>query len=179
VDGDTRRELVRLAALACRGVERVVTDAAVASITPEPVDVLRLAQDVVAAAVLRGGNVELVPAVPVPTVMGDPARLRQALDNLVGNALVHGTSGNAVTVRVAFDDELRISVSDSGPGIDSDQLERIFEVGVRLTPDASSGSGLGLALARAIAESHGGTVTVRSAVGAGTTFTLSLPLGTD
>lgn len=176
VDADARRELVRLAALACRGVERVVTDAAVASILLEPLDVVSLARDVVAAAVLRGGRVELV-ATRVPTVQGDPLRLRQALDNLVGNAIVHGSPGGVV-VGVAADDEVvRISIRDTGQGIAPDQLERIFDVGVRLDPDAAPGSGFGLALARAIAEGHGGDLTVTSSVGIGTTFTIALPPG--
>ena len=178
IDSEVRRELVRLAALACRGIERVVTDVAVASIRLEPLDAVGLAEDVVSSAALRGGGVELV-AERVPTVLGDPARLRQALDNLVGNAVVHGGADGTVVVAVGADDSIRISVTDAGPGIEQEQLERIFDVGVRLDPEANAGSGLGLAVARAIVEGHGGTLTVTSSVGVGTTFTISLPIVDD
>jgi signal transduction histidine kinase len=176
VDDGVRRELVRLATLACHGIERIVTDAAVVSIRLEPVDMGALVADVVAAAVLRGGRVELNSPSDLPLVECDPSRVRQALDNLIVNALVHGRPDRSVSVRVAANDVLRIEIADRGPGIEPDQLERIFEIGVRLDPGSAPGAGLGLALARAIAEGHGGTLTVVSAPGAGTTFTLSLPL---
>lgn len=176
LDSGVRRDLVHLAILACRGVERVVTDAAVASIRLEPVDAVTLVEDVVNSAVLRGGRVELA-ASSVPIVRGDPSRLRQAVGNLVENAVVHGGTDGVVVVGVRADNALRISVTDTGPGVAQDQLERIFDVGVRLDPDATSGSGLGLAVARAIVDAHGGTLTVTSSAGVGTTFTVALPLG--
>ena len=66
-------------------------------------------------------------------------------------------------------------MSDTGAGISADQLERIFDIGVRLDPELP-GTGLGLALARAIVEGHGGTLTAASVPDRGTTFTISLPL---
>jgi signal transduction histidine kinase len=174
LEGDARRSLIKLVALACRGIERIVTDASVASIHVEPVDVVDLVRDLVAAARLRGAVVELRVGQDLPSVQADPARLRQALDNLIVNALVHG-AGEPVVVAVAADAMVRIAVSDTGPGIPPDELERIFEPRIRLDPDGSEGAGLGLALGRAIAEGHGGSLTVTSAPGAGATFTLSLP----
>jgi two-component system, OmpR family, sensor kinase len=175
LEGDARRSLVKLVTLACRGIERIVTDAAVASIQLEPVDVVGLVRDVVAAARLRGAAVELRIENDLLPVQADPSRLSQALDNLLVNALVHGGSDDPVLVAVAADTMVRITVSDTGPGIARDELERIFEARVRLDPDASEGAGLGLALGRAIAEGHGGSLTVSSSRGAGATFTLSLP----
>lgn len=175
-DAATRRELVRLVALACRSVERIVTDVAVVSIRVETIDPLWLVRDVVTAARLRGVGVELTAPPRLPLVDVDSARVRQALDNLIVNAAVHGDSDGVVAVRARTDGMLRIDVSDTGRGIAPDELERIFDIGVRLAPDSSSGSGIGLALARAIAEGHGGTLTVASEAGVGTTFTLSLPL---
>jgi signal transduction histidine kinase len=175
LEGDARRSLVKLVTLACRGIERIVNDAAVASIHLEPVDVVGLVRDVVAAARLRGAVVELRIEHDLPPVQADPSRLRQALDNLLVNALVHGGSDDPVLVAVAADTMVRITVSDTGSGIPRDELERIFEARVRLDPNASEGAGLGLALGRAIAEGHGGSLTVSSSPGAGATFTLSLP----
>jgi signal transduction histidine kinase len=175
VEHDGRETLIRLVVTACSGIERIVTDVAVASIRFEPVDPLALVEDVVAAARVRGAVVDLAVPTDVPAVSGDPSRLRQALDNLIANALVHGTSDKPVSVSVTADTGVRIAFSYTGAGIDSTNLERIFQPRVRLAPETSSGTGLGLALARAIAEGHGGSLTVASSVGAGATFTLSLP----
>jgi signal transduction histidine kinase len=177
VDREGRKTLIRLVVLACTGIERIVTDAAAASIRFERVDPLPLVADVVAAATIRGAAVELTTAADVPSILGDPSRLRQALDNLIANALMHGSSDEPVSVGVTTDTMVRIAVSDTGSGIAPDDLDRIFEPHVRLEPDASPGRGLGLALARSIAEAHGGSLAVASTVGLGTTFTVSLPVG--
>jgi two-component system, OmpR family, sensor histidine kinase BaeS len=170
-----RLELVRLSISACRGIERLVADVTVASIQTEPVDSERLVRDSVSAASLRGVLVEASLAPDLPVIEGDPARLRQVLDNLISNAVRHGPPSGVVLVRVVSDEMLRISVSDTGDGIPLEQQERIFDAGVRLDP-RSPGMGLGLTLARAIAEGHGGSLTVTSAPGEGATFTLALPL---
>ena len=175
LDGEARRSLVRLVTLACRGIERIVADAAVASIRLESIDPVGLVRDVVAAAKLRGGTVELTAEPDSPRVDADPPRLQQALDNLIGNALLHG-GGQSVSVVVRADSMLRIEVTDTGAGIPPDELERIFEPRARLDPASSEGSGLGLALARAIAEGHGGSLSATSSPGMGATFTLALPL---
>jgi two-component system sensor histidine kinase BaeS len=108
--------------------------------------------------------------------MADPLRLRQALDNLMTNALTHAGSGGDVVVSGGLSETLvLVSVSDSGAGVPLADQERIFEAGVRL--DAGrAGSGLGLVIARAIAEAHGGRLTVRSTPGEGATFTIALPV---
>ena len=83
-------------------------------------------------------------------VDGDPVRLRQVVDNLIANAVVHGGSSDVTVHASRSEAAVHIVVSDAGPGIPTDQLDRIFDAGVRLGADAP-GSGLGLALARAIA----------------------------
>jgi signal transduction histidine kinase len=175
LDRAGRLELVRLSLAACRGVERIVTDLAVASIHTEQVDAGVLVQQAVSVARLRGALVEADLPPDLPSIEGDPSRLRQVLDNLISNAVRHGSPSEVVHVRAQVNGMLRISVSDSGDGISLEHQERIFDVGVRLDPSLP-GVGLGLALARAIAEGHGGSLTVRSAPGEGTTFTLALPL---
>lgn len=174
-DVDTRREFVRLVTLACRGVERVVADVAVASIRFEPIDPEQLVRDVVAGAVVRGADVELTVVGELPAIDADPFRLRQALDNLIANALVHGPAEGPVSIRAEAASAVLISVTDCGTGIAAEELDRIFDVGVRLDP-ASRGSGFGLPLARAIVDGHDGSLTVTSSPDEGTTFTIALPL---
>ena len=121
------RPLVELALAASRGIERIVTDAAVASVRREPVDVGRLVDETVAAAVLGGGNVRAEMAAGLPLLDADPLRLRQALDNLVTNALVHSGSAEVVVVRARRDEaSIVISVVDAGAGVPLAEQERIF-----------------------------------------------------
>lgn len=112
-------------------------------------------------------------------IVGDPDRLRQALENLLANAVKHSPDGKVVIVttqlvtRADGEEWAAITVSDRGPGISADLLPRIFE---RYVTDAnSSGLGLGLYLTRQIAEAHGGTLTVSSVLGRGTRFELTFP----
>ena len=97
------------------------------------------------------------------------------MKHLVGNALEHGAP--PITVAVATDGELvHVSVSDCGQGIGPQPLPRVFDRFYKADRARSAGgSGLGLAIARENARLHGGDITVASQVGAGTTFTLSLP----
>lgn len=174
-DDSMRRELVRLALAASRGIERIVMDLAVASVRLEPVDVGALVRDAVAAFVVRGDNVVLEGDVAMLLVHGDPVRLRQVLDNLIGNALAHGSAGTPVVVRAnPLGEDVAIAVSDTGPGIPHDALDGIFDLGVRLDAGAT-GSGLGLTLSRSIVRAHGGELDVESAPGEGSTFTIVLP----
>lgn len=176
VEPSARRELANLVVSACRGIQRVVTDAAVASVRLEEVDPGRLVRETAATAALGGALVRAQAGPDLPLLEADPLRLRQALDNLVSNALTHSGSDAEVVVRAAADGGwVLLSVSDSGDGIPSDEQHRIFDPGVRLDI-GRPGSGLGLAVARAIAEAHGGTLTVESAPGEGATFTMTLPL---
>jgi signal transduction histidine kinase len=174
-DTGSLRELVRLSVEACRGVERIVGDAALGSVRLEPIDAGRLVKDAVAAAALAGAHVRVTVGADLPAIDSDPLRMRQVLDNLISNALVHSFSDEDVLVGVrAEDTEVLISVSNTGAGIPFEEHSRIFDTGVRLD-ESRPGSGLGLAVARAIVEAHHGTLTVKSAPGEGATFTITLP----
>jgi len=113
------------------------------------------------------------------TLQADPDRLTQVLQNLVRNAVAHTEPGDRVTVLArAHDGQLDISISDTGPGIPPDQLERVFERFHRIDGSRSrndGGSGLGLAIARAIIEAHGGRIRAESAPGHGATLQIELP----
>ncbi|QNG52209.1 response regulator [Pseudonocardia petroleophila] len=121
-------------------------------------------------------GIELVcavdPDVP-PAVLGDPTRLRQILVNLVGNAVKFTARGEVVVTVAAEPDGLSVEVTDTGPGIPADRLDRLFrsfsQVDVSTTR-RHGGTGLGLAISRRLAELMGGRVWVRSEVGRGTTF---------
>lgn len=171
-----RTELVRLALAACRGIERIVADVAITSLRVESVDLGTLIADVVVTARLRGAVVETDVAADLPPLEADPARLRQALDNLLTNAVAHGRGVGIVVSAAAEGAVVKISVEDGGPGIRSGELDSIFDPGVRLDR-ATPGSGLGLAITRDVVEAHGGRLGVVSSEGHGTTFTIELPEG--
>ena len=171
---NARPELVRLAIAAARSIERILSDAAVASIRAEKLDVGMLVREIVAAHALRGSDV-VAEADGDLSVMGDSVRLRQALDNLVVNAIAYGGHGRVTVTACRAARMVCITVSDTGSGISEDDRSRIFEPGVRLATDVP-GTGLGLSLARAIAVAHGGSLEADPAPPAGgTTFTLMLP----
>lgn len=107
-------------------------------------------------------------------LVGDRKALGGALTNLMDNAIQATGAGGSVSVHVLREgDNVRFSVSDTGPGIDPKQCERLFEP---FFTTRAEGTGLGLAIARGVARGHGGDIAVESAVGQGATFTLSLPL---
>jgi signal transduction histidine kinase len=114
----------------------------------------------------------------IPPVPGDPDKLERALANLVGNA-VKFTEKGLVEVRLsAAGGRVEASVSDTGPGIPPEAMEKLFSKFFRLRRPGEKleGTGLGLAIAKGFTEAHGGSLSVQSAVGRGTTFTMSLPL---
>jgi two-component system sensor histidine kinase BaeS len=173
---DERRELAALAVAACRSIDRVVTDLAPTSVRFEAVDAGRLVRESVAAAAIAGESVRAEVMPGLPAISADPVRLRQALDNLVENALVHGGRHGDVVVRATLEGgDVALVVEDSGPGIRAEDHARIFEAGVRLATERP-GTGLGLAIARGVAGAHGGTLDVGSTPGGGATFTLRIPV---
>lgn len=114
-----------------------------------------------------------------PQVDADPVRLRQVVGNLVANAVRHTPSGGHVTISArATDTEVVVSVTDTGSGINADDLPRVFDRFWRAEKSRSrqtGGSGLGLAIVRQLIEAHGGTVTATSTPSQGSIFTLRLP----
>lgn len=113
-------------------------------------------------------------------VLGDEQRLRQAVANLLHNALEHTPANTPVEVGVRVEGDWAVlTVTDHGPGIPAEHLPRIFERFYRADPSRtreSGGMGLGLAIVASIAEAHGGSARAASEMGVGTTFTIELPL---
>jgi two-component system, OmpR family, sensor histidine kinase BaeS len=112
-------------------------------------------------------------------LFADPLRLRQAVGNLVSNAVRHTQPGGKVTLRSRRTGEtVLIEVADTGSGIGPEDLPRVFDRFWRAEQSRSrrtGGSGLGLAIVRQLVEAHDGEVTVTSTLGAGTVFALHLP----
>ncbi|AFM24574.1 HAMP domain-containing sensor histidine kinase [Desulfomonile tiedjei] len=119
-------------------------------------------------------NIELPEG--LPEVLADPARVPHVFSNLLANALKYTHPGGRITVSAITDEEfVRFSVADTGRGIPAQYHENIFEQFFRAPIDATkTGIGLGLSIAKEIVEAHGGTISVNSSEGEGSTFTFSL-----
>jgi two-component system, OmpR family, phosphate regulon sensor histidine kinase PhoR len=142
-----------------------------------------VAERVVAHHLPRAGmkRIALACASGMPTVRADRRALEHVLGNLIDNALKYCAEGATVRVGAARENgRVRISVSDDGPGIAPQHLERIFERFYRVDPGRSrelGGTGLGLAIVKHLVEAMGGTAAVESRVGAGSTFSFTLLAG--
>jgi signal transduction histidine kinase len=151
------------------------------SLRVQPVDVVRLVREVAVTATTPDNDVHYRGPEEL-LLFVDPDRLRQALANLVANALKHSPEGLPVVVEVAKQPRtdgnwVILSVTDQGPGVAPQVLPHLFERFTR--GPASKGLGLGLYLAREIAQAHGGTLEVQSTPGKGARFELALPLFED
>jgi signal transduction histidine kinase len=153
------------------------------TLEPGEVDVGALAAAAVesakAAAARKGLTLTYDANPDLALLRGDGLRLTQLLDNLISNALKFTNSGGEVRIAVTRDQEAaRIAVSDSGVGIPADELPQLFQRFFRASTAsaaAAPGTGIGLTIVQKIAEAHGGTVSVESAAGIGTTFSVQLP----
>jgi two-component system OmpR family sensor kinase len=149
----------------------------------EPVDMLSLATDAVVDAQAlqpeRTINLGVDPGAVPPVVLGDEARLRQVLANLMTNALVHTPSTSPIEVHIAARDrKLELTVRDAGPGMDAESAAKVFDRFYRADHGRvrdHGGSGLGLAIVKSLIEAQGGTVTCVSSVDEGSTFVVMLP----
>jgi signal transduction histidine kinase len=150
----------------------------------EPIDMAQLVSLSVAdfqATAQKGGLALVAEIAPgLQPISGDSMAWRRVLDNLVGNACKFTAAGGRVTVRLWQGAEgTHLQVADTGIGIAPEHLGRIFERFYQVDGTSTrryGGIGLGLALVKEITEAHGGQVTVESQVGAGTTFTILLPM---
>lgn len=147
------------------------------------VDILEVALAVVtsARAAYPGRSIKVnTQTSSIPIVRGDASRLHRVLLNLVSNALIHGGKEAEVQLWISEDDgQVVIEVEDNGRGMSEEDAAHIFERFYRADSSrsrASGGSGLGLAITRTLVEQHGGTITVDSQEGVGSTFTVRLPL---
>lgn len=151
--------------------------------SPAPVDVAAAAREVVSSyddeARAKELRIQTLIAGDAATVSADPMALRQALGNLVENAVRYTPQGGEITVFARRDDGgVALGVRDTGMGIPPEHLPRIFERFYRVDAArsrAAGGTGLGLAIVKHLVEAHGGRVQADSAPGRGTTVTLHFP----
>lgn len=167
-----------------RVLDLSVIEAGKLPMTQVPTELPRLLEDCVAGhqqrAEEKGISLSLVGSPDVPALHGDPVRIRQVLDNLVGNALKYTHSGGRVTVGcVRRETDVVVNVSDTGQGLGPEDLRQVFRSFKRLSATPTGGessTGLGLAIAKGIVEAHGGRIWVASQRGVGSTFSFSLPI---
>lgn len=153
-------------------------------VTPKPVDAERLVHDMVLlhrqSAAAKGLEItaQVEPAAARGAVMADSARLRQILNNLVGNAVKYTLRGR-IEVRASLiaADRIRFEVADTGPGLNAAELDQAFEPFTRVSRTGAGipGAGLGLSLSRSLAILMQGQLSAESAPGVGSRFVLELP----
>src|SRR5438045_421249 len=128
----------------------------------------------------HGIKLALDVAPELDTIVADERKLKQVVVNLLANAVKFTPDGGTVSLRAARENgEVRLSVHDTGIGIAPEDQERIFEEfqqATHQTEKSREGTGLGLSLSKRMVELHGGTISVDSAPGKGSTFTVELPL---
>ena len=180
--GSMLEEADRLALLVDRLLMLSRADTGQAKLSMDVVDIGALAEEVAeqlgVLAEEKGQSIQ-VHFDPVPHWVGDRVVLRQALLNLVDNAIKYTPAGGSIEVRVAHTDSgTTIDVSDTGPGIPEELQSRIFDRFYRVDRARSrenGGTGLGLAIAKWAVEVNGGQLTLESANGAGSRFRITLP----
>jgi signal transduction histidine kinase len=174
--------VARLSTLIDHVLDLTQSQAGALPLERRPVELRRIAREAVKGveAAARDKSIELEVALEkgLGSVSGDSRRIRQVLDNLLGNAMRFTPPGGRVLLRGGGDDDTaRLVISDNGPGMTAKEQARAFDRFSRSTVEGERGSslGLGLPLARQFVEAHGGTLTLSAEPGQGTTVTVELP----
>ena len=173
-----RQSAMRLANLANDTLALSRVEQGELNLEADPVNVAEIVADTV-EALSPERSIELTVTAKDPVVRGDPPRLRQVFENIIGNAIKYSPSGSPVRVRVTETDRtVRVNVHDTGIGIPAGEMRFLFERFTRASNAKRSsikGTGLGLYLAKTLVERHGGNIQVQSTVGEGSAFTIVLP----
>jgi signal transduction histidine kinase/DNA-binding NarL/FixJ family response regulator len=178
----------RLTSMVDHLISDAMADAFDITIRREPVDLSALVSEVAEANRPSAVNKQQQIAVSTPghsdLTMCDADRIREAIDNLISNAIKYSPIGGKIDIRVAGDaDQVRISVSDEGAGLSPEDLDRLFGRFQRLSAKPTGGessTGLGLSIVKRIIDMHGGEVTADSAgPGQGSSFVILLPVTTE
>ena len=172
----------RLSRLIADLFELATLEATDASIKPEPFLINELANDIAQRFRLKAESkhLKLITDIPqqAPFVTGGIALIERVLENLIDNALKYTPENGAVTLALSVDDgRITTRVFDTGPGINADDLPRIFDRFFQINPargHSTNGAGLGLAIAQRILQLHDGAIAVESRPGHGTSFSFLL-----
>ena len=188
LDAATRRVHLTLMTEQAERMQRLIEDMLTLSrlestdapLRREVVDIRSVVESVAAEArALSGGRHTITVTVDGPDVMGNPEELRSAFGNLASNAVRYTPAGGVIALAwQRGEDDLRFSVTDSGIGIDRQHIARLTERFYRVDKSRSretQGTGLGLAIVKHVLLRHGGSLSIRSEAGQGSTFTASLP----
>jgi two-component system sensor histidine kinase KdpD len=188
-DETTRREFLaiideesdRLSELIGNLLDMSRIEAGTLRVEPEPMDVQPLIKETVAKYQVLTREHRLQAHFPkaLPSVWGDPRRVRQVLRNLVENAVKYSPGGGRITVSTGLrGEEVQVSVSDQGLGIEPEHLKHVFDRFYQVDSASTrqvGGSGLGLSICKAIIEAHHGQIWAESQVGVGSVFHFTLP----
>ena len=187
-DADTIRSLDEEASSLSRLVDDLqelsLADADELKLFCQKEDISKLIKQAVATCQSQTADKGLMISISLPDKLPpasiDSHRIKQVLHNLLENAVAHTSRGDSITVKAwQQDNQLKISVVDTGEGIPAEDLPNIFERFYRVDKSrtrATGGSGLGLTIAKRLVEAHGGKIEVESEPGKGSTFTLTLPV---
>jgi signal transduction histidine kinase len=187
-DADTLRKLDEEATMLSRLVDDLqelsLAEAGELKLVRQPEDMANLISQTVATvqakAMVKGVSISTVLPDRLPAVNIDVHRISQVLHNLLENAVTHTGKGGVVTVAaVQQDNQVEVSVTDTGEGIPAEDLDKIFERFYRVDKSrtrATGGSGLGLTIAKRLVEAHGGDIKVQSELGKGSRFIFTLPV---
>jgi signal transduction histidine kinase len=189
-DEESRREFLsiideesdRLTELIGNLLDMSRVEAGTLRVEPEPIELAPIIQETAAEfqMMTREHQIQVLLPPILPPVMADPRRARQILRNLVENAIKYSPQGGPITISARTEaGSVQTSVSDQGIGIESQQLDSIFDRFYQVDSASTrkvGGSGLGLSICRAIVEAHGGAIWVESQLGSGSTFYFTFPL---
>lgn len=183
---------VRMLELGKRNTERLIRlitdlldlskiEAGTISIKREPVDIVALVNDVILMYEQNIAEKKLrldTSFEQIEPIQADKDKITQVVINLLSNEIKYTESGDhiGITICKSSDTMIRVSFSDSGPGIDPEDLDRIFDKYQRICADSHEGTGLGLPIAKEIVELHGGRMQAQSEPGKGSCFSFELPI---
>lgn len=183
--GSNLEEIIRLSRLVEDLLMLARADAGRVELRCEPVNLTALCQNtteyISPLAEQREQILIYHPPAQAITINADQQRIKQLLLNLLDNAIKYTEHGGTITLSLSNDDQqVSLTVTDTGRGIPAEDLphvfERFFRRSAKTSDRSASGSGLGLSIVKWIVDAHGGSIEVQSKVGEGTTFTVRLPL---
>ena len=181
--GSMLEEIDRMSSLVDTLLRLSHGDAGTIRLSREAIDLAQLARDVAASLGILGeerNQKVIVDATSHVTVSADRLVLREAVTNVLDNAIKYGPDGSTVTMRIdGLGDEGLLTIADEGPGVAPEHRDRIFNRFFRIDEARSrerGGAGLGLAIAKWAVEIHGGRITVQEPQGGGSEFRIHLPL---